>query len=72
MLKGHEADYISSRLREHIRRRYTYAFSDENGKLEVSVANFPGNSSRMLVEPDCVTGGAPVMNFRRIEWQINY
>lgn len=70
MLKRHEASYISNRHREHIRRRYTYAFSDESGDLELSVATFPGNPDEMLVEPDSVAGGGPVMNFRKIEWKV--
>ena len=75
MLKGHEATYISNQGKKNqIRRRYTYTFfNDENGgEIEVSVANFPGRSNRMIDQPDETHGGGPVMNFRRIEWQINY
>lgn len=73
MLKRHEATYISNRGKKNqIRRRYTYTFSDESDGLNVSVANFPGRSNGMIVEPDEKNGGGPVMNFRRIEWQINY
>ena len=74
MLKRHEATYISNQGKKNqIRRRYTYTFSDKkDGKLEVSVANFPGRSNEMIDQPDETHGGGPVMNFRRIEWQINY
>jgi len=73
MLKRHEATYISNRGKKNqIRRRYTYTFSDESDGLEVSVANFPGRSGGMIVQPDEKNGGGPVMNFRRIEWQIKY